>query len=1158
MGTGRDDFTRDTIRRAAGRVGYHCSFPGCTNATIGASMESPCKIAITGVAAHICAAAEGGPRYDKKMSVDERRGIENCIWLCQTHAKLIDVDEKTYPVEILRQWKANAEAAASAALANGDYFAEYYKSHGNNLILLKQMFDDMIVGGQFDLLQTMLAQYKTTLSEQYEEFVLRYRIIYEVYCDRAKLGNHLDHYCNLVCKTGADALAELLLSFHLNNELRKVIGFCSSEQLKKYAGMELKGELINLLIAPVGTDYTIDIPFELCEVISKYITNYIVQNKIIGAIDVTGSKYQVFSDEFYYRAVKAVYELSCASIYGKGNFEDIVASSDFLFIRDNINKIILLDDSLQEYIWGQFLTFLSVNSEQFETYYGLCPPSLKCTLSVEKAYYIYKLTSDTVSVERTALLDYVSKSGDDTTLCIYLSNIEKSDAIEFLDEHSYLFKKNSIYLKVRLDLMPGVQSKDACDFLEKYKLIYADDFTFHLLLAKHATSVQSLNDELGWLRAEKLKMRTHDVIDYIRILYENQCWTDLFELSQVQLPNECMFILASYLSASEDGSNVKSACNLYQSLVDVGWERRYLYFNLGVAQRKLGDFENAKENFRKEYDLYAEVYSLSALIQLRYELNEYETDSYFNQLTRCIDANSQNLVAAIYLKRRNYLDARKHFLKSLLLNDIDNPSINGFYSAVSQLPHGDINIIGENVCCTLKNTNGSYNIAIHENDILEDIVSPNTFADYSHYSVQDAKVSSILFAVQGDSVIWDEEEYEVIEIMSVNDAITRFFFSTLSKKENVTLIQSSSSEDSIEQLSHILKKSTEDLMKRINDYNQSEIRLPLSTFAASIGKGRLKVCEFLAFENSDAIRNNISTVKNTDSTSMFVLSYDSIVYLTHLGIESALNDFNLRCSKQVKNQLINDINEELTELTDNGQKGTMFYEGGKVSLLERTSNMRRVRHAFLTRLKNFLNSIQILSDTSFSSCSGKFKSEIEQLLSSKQLYCESTSLAATKNTPGAVLVTDDQFLFTLANTEGISCIGLTGLISSSKLHWEKLLSVSKKLHEMNYANYLPVHLYKRIVDQMLSSETDRKKASAEIQAWILSDTDGDATPHHEDVVVALFREVFEQKIHYLNPNNYLTNMVLCIYEKRNPGFINQCLSSAFKSLLGTGHEVGSY
>ena len=235
MGSGRDDFTLDTIRRAAGRVGYRCSFPGCPNATVGASMENARKVSMTGVAAHICAAAKGGPRYDENMTPDKRRGIENCIWLCQTHAKLIDTDEKTYPADLLRQWKAVAEERASKALANGDYFAEYYKSNGDNLCALSQLFDDLISSGQFDQLRALLEQYKTTLSEQYEEFVLRYKIMYDTYCCREKLAAHLAAYCDLPCKAGADMLAEFFLSFRMTGELKAVVDYCTDQLIKESA-----------------------------------------------------------------------------------------------------------------------------------------------------------------------------------------------------------------------------------------------------------------------------------------------------------------------------------------------------------------------------------------------------------------------------------------------------------------------------------------------------------------------------------------------------------------------------------------------------------------------------------------------------------------------------------------------------------------------------------------------------------------------------------------------------------------------------------------------------------------------------------------------------------------------------------------------------------
>lgn len=128
----RDDFTEATKRKAASRAGYRCSFPGCLNSTVGASMEKYDGVSVTGVGAHICAAAPGGKRYDDKMTAEERRSIDNCIWMCQTHARLIDTDEITYTVEKLKQWKSDAEVKSSQQLASISFFDDYYSASKTN------------------------------------------------------------------------------------------------------------------------------------------------------------------------------------------------------------------------------------------------------------------------------------------------------------------------------------------------------------------------------------------------------------------------------------------------------------------------------------------------------------------------------------------------------------------------------------------------------------------------------------------------------------------------------------------------------------------------------------------------------------------------------------------------------------------------------------------------------------------------------------------------------------------------------------------------------------------------------------------------------------------------------------------------------------------
>jgi len=54
---------------------------------------------------HICAAARGGPRYDPGQSVEDRKSIDNAIFLCKEHAKMIDTHPDHYSAEMLAQMK---------------------------------------------------------------------------------------------------------------------------------------------------------------------------------------------------------------------------------------------------------------------------------------------------------------------------------------------------------------------------------------------------------------------------------------------------------------------------------------------------------------------------------------------------------------------------------------------------------------------------------------------------------------------------------------------------------------------------------------------------------------------------------------------------------------------------------------------------------------------------------------------------------------------------------------------------------------------------------------------------------------------------------------------------------------------------------------------
>jgi hypothetical protein len=66
------------------------------------------------MACHIYAAAAGpaARRRNPQLSFDELRSIENGIWMCYTHGKIIDTDECTYTPQMLKHWRSIAEKKA--------------------------------------------------------------------------------------------------------------------------------------------------------------------------------------------------------------------------------------------------------------------------------------------------------------------------------------------------------------------------------------------------------------------------------------------------------------------------------------------------------------------------------------------------------------------------------------------------------------------------------------------------------------------------------------------------------------------------------------------------------------------------------------------------------------------------------------------------------------------------------------------------------------------------------------------------------------------------------------------------------------------------------------------------------------------------------------
>src|SRR5690606_20933199 len=115
------DFSPATRALLARRAGYRCSFPTCGAPTAGPSAESEVSTSDTGMACHIVAASHGpqARRVEPAWGAEQLSDPSNGIWMCYTHGKLIDTDEVTYTVEVLRTWRKLAELRARLSQEKG-------------------------------------------------------------------------------------------------------------------------------------------------------------------------------------------------------------------------------------------------------------------------------------------------------------------------------------------------------------------------------------------------------------------------------------------------------------------------------------------------------------------------------------------------------------------------------------------------------------------------------------------------------------------------------------------------------------------------------------------------------------------------------------------------------------------------------------------------------------------------------------------------------------------------------------------------------------------------------------------------------------------------------------------------------------------------------
>jgi len=98
------------------RSGNTCAYPSCGAKLVLEAMHTQDLDKAVGKAAHIAAASVGGPRYDDKMTKDQRGSAANLIFLCGPHHGAVDSQLHLHTTDFLLEAKRKHERKVSRAI----------------------------------------------------------------------------------------------------------------------------------------------------------------------------------------------------------------------------------------------------------------------------------------------------------------------------------------------------------------------------------------------------------------------------------------------------------------------------------------------------------------------------------------------------------------------------------------------------------------------------------------------------------------------------------------------------------------------------------------------------------------------------------------------------------------------------------------------------------------------------------------------------------------------------------------------------------------------------------------------------------------------------------------------------------------------------------
>ena len=280
---------------------------------------------------------------------------------------------------------------------------------------------------------------------------MRFKIIYNAYCNRSELNNDITQYTSLPCKDGIDELMELFIVFQMKQELQQLVSFCENPDLIRFATIIIEGREETELLYSHENQPEPQIPEKYKNLVFKAATNDIafnIKTHIRVEDQQHGDKGVLYNEEFYFHVITSMYSIVKRTINNIAI--NISADSELLFVLEHIDSIKCLDLQIQETIWANLLRFLSDHKELFQKYYSLCPDEIKEYDSIKKAYIFYLAQQEPQDINLDETVSLAERTNDYGFLTIVFGSRNNDEIKKYLDNRRYLLSKSCDVLFYRI------------------------------------------------------------------------------------------------------------------------------------------------------------------------------------------------------------------------------------------------------------------------------------------------------------------------------------------------------------------------------------------------------------------------------------------------------------------------------------------------------------------------------------------------------------------------------------------------------------------------------------------------------------------------------------------------------------------------------------